>query len=260
MCQGTAVGPYFLGHRFLTDVLLLRLRTESPVACSTGEDPRHGGRPGRIALTSLVEALALAASRTLQIDEGELAGNWSPVLGGGGGEAYVFLYDLLPGGAGYTRLVKENLDGVLAASEELLDGCDCESSCYRCLRHFGNAYLHTPLDRHLALSLLRQVLRGEPPQVSAAEQQAALTGLREYLRLKGLAALPGEQRAGQSVPLLMQRLDESEIWLDVHHPLVDAEGDSPLSQAAGLELLEYYSFDTFTLRHDLPGVVAQLEL
>src|SRR5262249_8634008 len=32
-CDGQAVGPYFLGHRFPTDVLLLRLRTERPVLC-----------------------------------------------------------------------------------------------------------------------------------------------------------------------------------------------------------------------------------
>ena len=60
-------------------------------------------------MTSLVEAISLASSRSLQIDEGELAGNWSPVLGGGEDEVFMFLYDLLPGGAGYTRLVKDNL-------------------------------------------------------------------------------------------------------------------------------------------------------
>ena len=60
-----------------------------------------------MALSSLVEALGLAASRVLQIDEGELSGWWTPVMGGRADEAQLYLYDLLPGGAGYARTVEE---------------------------------------------------------------------------------------------------------------------------------------------------------
>ena len=105
-CDGTAVGPWFLGHSFPTDVLLFRLTTEAPVFCPTADEPGRSAQPGRIALTSLVEAICLAASRELQIDEGELAGNWCPMPEGGNRQVYLFLYDLLPGGAGYTRLVQ----------------------------------------------------------------------------------------------------------------------------------------------------------
>src|SRR5262249_12342577 len=88
-CDGHAVGPYFLGHCFRTDVLLFRLSAEAPVMLPTADEPGLSGRPGRVALTSLAEAACLAATRTLQIDEGELAGNWCPTPQGGRREAYL---------------------------------------------------------------------------------------------------------------------------------------------------------------------------
>jgi ATP-dependent helicase YprA (DUF1998 family) len=109
-----------------------------------------------MALTSLVEAIALAASRVLQIDEGELSGWWTPLMGPTD-EAQLYLYDLLPGGAGYARAVGDAIEQVLDATEVLLGGCDCVSSCYRCIRHYGNNWIHASLDRHLALQLLRHV-------------------------------------------------------------------------------------------------------
>ena len=106
-----------------------------------------------MALSSLVEAIALAASRKLQIDEGELSGWWAPVIGGSTNEAQLYLYDLLPGGAGYARAVGAALDEVLDAAETLLNECDCAQSCYRCIRHYRNNYIHGSLDRHLAVAL-----------------------------------------------------------------------------------------------------------
>ena len=260
-CDGQAVGPYYFGHRFPTDVLLLRLRTEGPVRCPTAQEPGRSGRPGRVALTSLVEAVCLAASRILQIEEGELAGNWCPVVGGGDREVYLFLYDLLPGGAGYTRLVKQSLKEVLTETEALLAGCDCLSSCYRCLRHFGNTYLHPSLDRHLALALLNHLLHGHRPVLSQAEKHAALQPLLDFSALKQLKVQAGASRYGQEIPLVLTREDGSEIWVDVHHPLTDPDDSGAgLRDLAEAELAEFCSLDSFTLLHDLPAAVASLQL
>ena len=260
-CDGRPVGPYYLGHRFPTDVLLMRLRFTDPVVCATADGTARSGRPGRTALTSLVEAVSLAGSRILQIDEGEVAGNWSPVLGGGDQEVYMFLYDLLPGGAGYTRLVKENLQRVLDEAESLLSGCDCETSCYRCLRHYGNNFYHAALDRRLALALLRYVRDGEQPALSGEERLAALGSLVELVGLKGLTAVQGSSRAGIDIPLIVQRADGSEVWIDVHHPLVKQEAcGSRVREAAEAELVEFCSLDAFTLLHDLPRAYAALQL
>ncbi len=203
----------------------------------------------------------MAASRILQIEEGELAGNWCPVVGGGDREVYLFLYDLLPGGAGYTRLVKQNLKEVLAETEALLAGCDCLSSCYRCLRHFGNTYLHPSLDRHLAGALLNHLLHGRHPVLSQAEKHAALKPLLDFFALKQLNVQPGASRSGREVPLILARADGSEIWVDVHHALTDPdEAGAGLRALAEAELAEYCSLDSFTLVHDLPAAVAALQL
>ena len=79
MCDGRAAGPFFFGHSFLTDVILLRVKVAGPVVCSISNTAERSGRAGQVALTSFVEALCLAASNTLQIEEGELSGNWCPV-------------------------------------------------------------------------------------------------------------------------------------------------------------------------------------
>jgi len=259
-CDGEPVGPYYLGHRFPTDVLLLRLRFNDPVHCATADSAVRSGRPGRIALTSLVEAISLAGSRILQIDEGELAGNWSPVLGGGEQEVYVYLYDLLPGGAGYTRLVKENLPKVLDETEALLAGCECETSCYRCLRHYGNNFYHASLDRKLALAMLRYVRDGQVPSIPAESRVNALSSLIELIGLKGLSTSRNSQRSGVTIPLVVKRKDNSEVWVDVHHPLVRPDTiASPVREAAEAEFVEFYSLDAYTLLHDLPSAYAALQ-
>jgi ATP-dependent helicase YprA (DUF1998 family) len=261
LCQQTAVGPFFLGHKFPTDVLLLRLKFREPVICPIGDTPFRTGQAGRAALTSLVEAMCMAAARTLQIDEGELAGNWSPVMGGGDNQVFMFLYDLLPGGAGYTRQVKNNLDKVFAETKSLLEGCDCETSCYRCLRHYGNNLLHTSLDRHLALAIIDHLIFGKEPSLTPLQQKTALAGLIEVLKLQNIDYAIDVKKSNITVPLIAKRSDGSEIWVDVQHSLVDADAKlSAIRSNAEIALAEYCSLDTFTLHHNLPAAFAALRV
>lgn len=261
MCDGHAVGPYYFGHSFLTDVMLLRVRGESPVVCSVANTPDHSGRPSQVALTSFVEALCLAASNTLQIEEGELSGNWCPVLGGDGHDVHVFLYDLLPGGAGYTKLVRDNLDTVLGETERLLSACSCESSCHSCIRHYSNNFLHASLDRKLAYALLKYLRTGIVPELSVEESSFALTPLLDVLRLQGHESLQNEVRDGITIPLVIRREGGSEIWVQTHHPLVDELATtSSLKLAAESSFVEFVSIDSFTLRHDLPAAYNKLHL
>ena len=257
-CTGVAEGPFFLGHRFVTDALLLRIRVEDPVALGSRVARGLLGRPARIALTTLVEAMALAATRTLQIDEGELSGWWAPVIGGGGDEAQVYLYDLLPGGGGYARAVGDALEEVLTATEELLAGCECASSCYRCVRHYGNAYIHASLDRRLALALLRHVRTGIVPTTDRTDTEAAVDRIVRYLDLRHVPYVRDVAADEATVPVVV-RTPGSERWVDVVHPLVDPErAPSPVLRAARSAFQEVVSLDTFTLVHDLPEAVRQL--
>jgi ATP-dependent helicase YprA (DUF1998 family)/Zn finger protein HypA/HybF involved in hydrogenase expression len=260
VCTGAAEGPFYLGHEFPTDALLLRLRVTSPVQLGTSTTTGLLKRAARMGLTSLVEALALAASRVLQIDEGELSGWWTPVMGGRTDEAQLYLYDLLPGGAGYARVVGNALGDVLDATEALLAGCSCPSSCYRCIRHYGNNWIHTSLDRHLALALLRHVRTGDLPILDYADKERALGGLTELLSLRGIASEIGVPLAGERLPLLVHTRS-GDLCVDVHHPLIDHQVHvSPVLLAAQSQFLESISLDGFTLAHDLPEAMRQLDL
>ena len=257
ICTGVADGPYYLGHRFPTDVLLLRVAVTSPTRLGTPATPGLLSRAARMALSSLVEAIALAASRKLQIDEGELSGWWAPVLGGRTDEAQLYLYDLLPGGAGYARAVGLALEEVLDATEELLSACDCAQSCYRCIRHYRNNYIHGSLDRHLALALLRHIRYSANPTVSVSECASASIGLREYLLLRGIPHESGVPVDDVQVPIIV-RPEGREVWVDFHHALTDPEAaPSGVALKARAFFKELVQVDVFTLAHDLPTAVGR---
>jgi len=119
----------------------------------------------QVALRTVSEALAKAASDILQIEPGEVMAEFRPALtqaGINGFEAEIFLYDTLPGGAGFAR--NAAADGVnlfkqaLKITRECKDGCD--SSCYRCLRNFRNKIEHGLLDRHVGAALIEYLLSG----------------------------------------------------------------------------------------------------
>ena len=261
MCDGRAVGPYFFGHSFLTDVILLRVKVEDPVVCAIANSAERSGRPGQVALTSLVEALCLAASNILQIEEGELSGNWSPVLGGDGNDVHIFLYDLLPGGAGYTRQVRDNLEKVLDETERLLKECTCESSCYSCIRHYANNFLHSSLDRKLAYDLIRYLRSGVVPDLSFEDIKLSFSPLIDLLRLQGYETIQKQLRDGVEIPLIVRRHDESEVWIQAHHPLVNEQViPSTVRESAQTSFIEYFSLDGFMLRHDLPSAFSKLHL
>lgn len=164
-CEGKWVTHHLtLGHNFDTDVVLLTFDlAKSGVALSPKDGESHDG------LRSLAEALSIAASeRVLKIQDGELEGGFrwpaSPA-GRAGLEAEVYLFDRVPGGAGYADEVAARLTEVFAAARELL-ACPkrgCETSCYSCLRRYRNQLHHVTLDRHLALYLLDAIEHGAPP-------------------------------------------------------------------------------------------------
>ena len=254
-CAGEAAGPFYLGHDFMTDVLVIRLSLAPPMRCSV--DWKRSGRAGRMALTSLVEALCLAASRLLQIDEGELAGNWNPVPGDVMREADLYLYDLLPGGAGYTHQVRRELDGIVSEARRILSSCDCASSCQRCLRHYDNQTVHGSLDRKLGLALLDYVADGTVPDVAEQEAIDASRPLTELLALMGAKVEHGFTQAAP-VPLRVLK-SGTLLWVDVHHPLVDPEprADRLIDHAQG-SMVQVASVDTHMLANDLPRALTQL--
>lgn len=184
----------FLGHNFTTDLLLIRFKISAPLITDTSdsvslhilEDSMH----------TIAEALRLAASRhkQLDVDPAEFGAGFRvvPALQGEDRLVDLFLYDTLSGGAGYAEIAANNLDEILSTTLELLEGCECDSSCTDCLNHFHNQHLQTRLDRYLGASLLRYAIYGEIPQSAHFSEQARqLSQLCSLLELDGYKCTMG---------------------------------------------------------------------
>jgi hypothetical protein len=127
-----------------------------------------GNFPTDVALRTASEALAKAAAKLLDIEPGELLAEYRPALtelGPTGLEAEIFLYDTLPGGAGFAGQLASRGEELLRLALNPLKTCpeDCDASCYRCLRSFKNKFEHSLLDRHVGAELLEYLVTGEVP-------------------------------------------------------------------------------------------------
>ena len=205
-CRGEIyASPIYLGSTFRTDVLVLRLTLRRPI----GYDPRHQWLHD--ALQTTAEALVLAASRTLDVDPAELSAGYRlmpPVDEDPDALASVdfYLFDTASGGAGYAAEAGEELPAILAAALDLVEQCprNCERSCTRCMRHYGNRFFHNRLDRHLASAVLRYAIDGEvPASAPTTTQRQQLASLSRYLELEGWQEAESPWKNGSEAPLLL---------------------------------------------------------
>jgi ATP-dependent helicase YprA (DUF1998 family) len=181
-CESTSPTRHIvLGTDFITDIALFSMRVVAPIKLKPGHSSTA------VALRSVSEALAKAACQLLEIEPGELMAEFRPALTPGGTsglEAEIFLYDTLPGGAGFsTQLADRGLE-LFQLALYLMKTCpeNCDASCYRCLRSFKNKFEHSLLDRHVGAELLDYLLNGEQPQFSPARLQSSTTLLHNDLR------------------------------------------------------------------------------
>lgn len=162
MCAGN---PYangiVLGTDFITDILLVSFDLKPPLTMLPG----YFGT--QVALRTLCEAFAKAACNRLDLDPGEISAEYRPALtekGKLGKSAEIFIYDTLPGGAGFSRRVGDMGLDVFYEALRYLENCQyCTSSCYRCLRNYKNKREHELLDRSSGALLLRYLLEGTIP-------------------------------------------------------------------------------------------------
>jgi ATP-dependent helicase YprA (DUF1998 family) len=245
-CNGDVRRGLFLVHDFRTDLLLLRGAFRAPLNYQPGQPWIND------ALATLAEALALGASLHLDIDPGELSAGFRelPALADGDrGVAELYLFDTSSGGAGYAADAGAQLQQVLDKTEELLRDCPggCERSCTKCLRHYGNRFLHGRLDRRLALQLLRFFRTGQAPAFPMATEQArSLRPLKRFLELEGWSTnteASGALRADGSRALTVgvyPALLASDV-AELHHPTT-----SPIDSARVL-------LPDYLVEHDLPS-------
>ena len=167
ICSGISPTRHLVfGTDFITDIALFSMRVAAPLNLKPGHFSTA------VALRTVSEALAKAACQLLEIEPGELMAEFRPALtpdGKSGLEAEIFLYDTLPGGAGFSSQLADCGPELFGRTRSLLEACpeECDASCYRCLRSFKNKFEHGLLDRHVGAELIEYLLTGEQPGFNA---------------------------------------------------------------------------------------------
>jgi len=130
-----------IGYRYRTDILEL----DFPTLKTSLSEPTQQ----RSLWLSLLYAFVNGACRALDISERDLGGCLYYTKGL---SPHIILFDTAPGGAGFTREIKDNFGEVVKESRLLLDCQYCEenSSCISCLRTYYNQRDHNLLSRGLA--------------------------------------------------------------------------------------------------------------
>ena len=266
-CGGAgASNGIILGTDFITDVLLISLTIISPL------NLRPGYSATTMALRTLSEAFAKAASELLELESGELMAEFRPALtptGWRGLEAEIFLYDTLPGGAGFSRQISEYGDLVFQKALKILQNCPgkCDRSCYRCLRSFKNKFEHQLLDRHLATNLLTFLLEGEIPKFNQERMKQSTNILhKDLLRQVGSnwhieadknILVPGIGEV--TIPILVENPVQEKFVVYLHGPLTlghpPNDGIKSLQEYSSLAVLPV---DELLVRENLPKATSKL--
>jgi len=145
-CSNTALTRFCLHHEFKTDVAKISF------GCDTSD---------QATMLSVMYALLNSFANELSIERRDIKACLTYKRNNGIMDHKIILYDAVPGGAGHSRrFVTEDgavLNAVIKRAIKLLDTCQCEPSCYRCLRNYENQKIHEILSREKALNFLKQL-------------------------------------------------------------------------------------------------------
>lgn len=264
---GGATKGLVLGTDFISDVLLVSVSIQPPLTL------RPSLLATDVALRTISEALTKAACARLELEANELQAEYRPALtsaGRDGLEAEIFLYDTLPGGAGFAQRVGGLGLVVFAEALQILENCPekCDRSCYRCLRSYKNKFEHDLLDRHLGASLLRFLIHGTYPTMDPGRVAASTELLFEDLRRQNLEGVTIERNRILSLPgfgsitapIYATRPDGSEFIIGLHGPLTpDDPPDSTLRDVKEFcPSIPVLLCDEMVVRRNLPTATSNL--
>ncbi|MGE3598921.1 MAG: DEAD/DEAH box helicase [Dehalococcoidia bacterium] len=264
---GGATKGLVLGTDFISDVLLISISADSPLTLMPSLLATD------VALRTISEALTKAACARLELEAHELQAEYRPALtaaGREGREAEIYIYDTLPGGAGFAQRVKDLGLTLFEDALPLLENCpdNCDRSCYRCLRSYKNKFEHDLLDRHIGASLLRFALEGAVPSLASDRLERSTNILFEDLKRHGIDGLIIER--GQTVavpglgdvlvPISITNSQGTQFVVGLHGPLTPDEPSS-----GGLRDIKEFSpavpvllVDELVVRRNLPSATATL--
>jgi hypothetical protein len=232
-----------LGYEFHSEVILLG------VDLLPSLDASFFTPSGRSIWSSFGQLVANAAALYLQIEPDEIKVGVRAVQRATNrihGEVY--LYDDVPGGAGYARGIDQHIKPILELALKQGSKCanpDCRGACYRCMFDYRNQYLHPILDRNLGTAVLRYLLEGSLPAISDDEASFYCGGLAEYARSQYTLLEPVKVN-GQFLPLVLKDRAGQKIGIWVTHPL-QARPTTDQTQAilalSGIRVAVQNSFD-----------------
>ena len=224
-------------------------------------------------MRTVSEALTKAACARLELEASELQAEYSPTLtqaGREGREAEIYLYDTLPGGAGFAQRVGRLGISVFEDALRILESCpaNCDRSCYRCLRSYKNKFEHDLLDRQVWASLLRFLIHGTHPSLDGARLVSSTDLLFEDLQrhdVRGVVlqrdftiTVPG---VGDVIaPIHIARQTGESFIVGLHGPLTPDDPPDPLLRdvkefsASHTVLL----VDEIVVRRNLPAATSRL--
>jgi hypothetical protein len=144
-CTNTLLIRYCLHHEFKTDVAKISF------GCDTSD---------QATMLSVMYAMLNSFANELNIERRDIKACLTYKRTNGKMEHKIIIYDAVPGGAGHSRRFATEdgavLNAVIKRAIKSLETCQCEPSCYRCLRNYENQKIHEILDRKKALSFLKQ--------------------------------------------------------------------------------------------------------
>jgi ATP-dependent helicase YprA (DUF1998 family) len=195
-CNGNSE-RYHLGYKFQTDVLILNFQ-------GIPEESDEF-------FASLKAALIEAANSMVGAESGEIVGFMRTLNVETGSRRDLILYDSVPGGAGYVRKAASNMEGILAAARAILDGCQCEKSCYKCLRSYENQFEHKLLDKRLIQPYLDHLIAINS-EIERARMKTFGPGTRRFCGSNVSSWLQRKCRvAGGRVLAICSKIDNQEI-------------------------------------------------
>lgn len=261
---GGATMGLVLGTDFISDILLISIAARLPVTVAPGLLATD------VALRTVSEALTKAACQRLELEATEIQAEYRPALtprGRAGREAEIYLYDTLPGGAGFSRRVGELGLRVFEDALRILEQCpdNCDRSCYRCLRSYKNKFEHDLLDRFIGASLMRYLLHRDPPTLDTVRIERSTDLLFEDLERQGLGGVTFGRNKTISVPgldsivapILVSGGEKGPFVVGLHNPLTaDQPTDPQLSEIKEYTTMPVVLVDELVVRRNLPSATS----
>lgn len=150
-----------LGTAFTSDVLELSFDLDRPLDMEKNS------------WISVTWALFTAGAKMLDIPETELGGTTYPT---GPASFSMMIYDNVPGGAGHSKRLANNLEELIRAAYKVVDGhCGCgdDTCCYGCIANYYNQKQQAELSRGDAKAILGELLFSESEETEIANEPSS---------------------------------------------------------------------------------------